>query len=78
VSTILFFAQVKEATGVSKMELHVSTVEQAIAETTDKFGSDFSKVLETSQIWLNGKPCSLQDSVQNADEIAIIPPVSGG
>jgi molybdopterin converting factor small subunit len=35
-------------------------------------------VLDTAQVWRNGEPCRQDDAVGDGDEVAVLPPVSGG
>ena len=43
-----------------------------------RYGAAFSEVLEHCQIWRNGEPCAPEDAVDDDDEVAVLPPVSGG
>ena len=36
------------------------------------------EVLACSQVWRNGEPCDEADLVGPGDEVAVLPPVSGG
>lgn len=47
-------------------------------EARRRYGERFSLVLETAKVWKNGDPAGLGDPVGPDDEIAILPPVSGG
>ena len=38
----------------------------------------FADVLETCRIWVNGDPAADTTTVGPSDEIAVLPPVSGG
>jgi molybdopterin converting factor small subunit len=35
-------------------------------------------VLEVSRVWLNGEPADAGAVVRHDDEVAVLPPVSGG
>ena len=35
-------------------------------------------MLATAKIWCNGEPAEPGDPVTDADEVAVLPPVSGG
>lgn len=78
VATLLLFAQAREAASVNSIDISASDVQEVLNIATDKFGSEFSDVLKVSKIWINGKPANLDASVSADDEVAIIPPVSGG
>jgi molybdopterin converting factor small subunit len=42
------------------------------------FGDDFGAVLATCRIWVNGEQADGATAVGEYDEVAILPPVSGG
>lgn len=72
------FAQAREAAGVSRVESEGRTVEDVVASLRERFGPEFSEVLEVSSLWRNGEPAEPTDEVGSGDEVAILPPVSGG
>ena len=43
-----------------------------------KYGDRFDAVLGTCKIWVNGEPAGTLDAIGSADELAVLPPVSGG
>ena len=75
---IRLFAQAREAAGVAADELPGSTVGDVLFEARLRYGEGFAKVLETAAVWLNGEPCEPSDPVEEGDEVAVLPPVSGG
>ncbi len=72
------FASAREAAGVSSVELVGTTVGDVLDEASRRWGEPFMAVLERSQVWLNGEPTGLDDPVGDHDEVAVLPPVSGG
>ena len=48
------------------------------AEASDRFGTVLGDVIATSTIWLNGEPADADAAVGPDDEVAVLPPVSGG
>ena len=44
----------------------------------DKFGPAFANVLGTCRIWVNGEGAERSTAVRPSDEVAVLPPVSGG
>jgi len=55
-----------------------STVGEVLDGLVDRFGSGFSEVLGISRVWRNGEPADATTPVESDDEIAVLPPVSGG
>jgi molybdopterin converting factor small subunit len=43
-----------------------------------RFGEGFAAVLASSRVWLNGEPTDRASAVTDRDEVAVLPPVSGG
>lgn len=77
-ATLRLFAQAREAAGTSRDDLTGRTVEDVLATACSKYGEDFARVLEISRIWLNGNPAEGSEAVADDDEVAVLPPVSGG
>jgi len=72
------FAAAREAAGTAQVEVPGATVGAALAAAEARFGADFAAVLSRSQVWVNGEPAGLADGVIAGDEVAVLPPVSGG
>lgn len=72
------FAAAREAAGAGRAELPGSTVGDVLREAEGRFGAAFSEVLASAQVWRNGEPCAPGDTVGDGDEVAVLPPVSGG
>lgn len=72
------FAQAREAAGTSRVQLPGATVGSVLDAAAHRFGEPFDAVLRTSKVWVNGEPATLDDEVGNDDEVAVLPPVSGG
>jgi molybdopterin converting factor small subunit len=49
-----------------------------MSEVVRRFGSPLEAVVATSTIWLNGEAVPADHPVTGADEVAVLPPVSGG
>ncbi len=74
------FAGVKDVAGVEVIEVDVSTVGGLVAEADGRFGSDFIQARSGANLWLNGDTQieDLATPIGRKDEVAIVPPVSGG
>ena len=60
------------------MEIPGRTVGAVLDEAECRFGEGFAQIVATSQIWVNGDAASRDLPVGDGDEVAVIPPVSGG
>lgn len=75
---VRLFAQARDAAGTSSTTAEGGTVSEVLQSLVAMFGSSMAEVLEVSRVWVNGEPASPQDAVGDADEVAVLPPVSGG
>jgi molybdopterin converting factor small subunit len=69
---------VAEVAGTARDEFSADTVAELLAAARSRYGEEFSKVAASCRVWLNGAQADLTDHVGPADEIALLPPVSGG
>ena len=75
---LLLFASAREAAGRSRDTIAGDTVADVLAEAKRQFGPSFEAVLGSCTIWLNGEECEPNAEVSDHDEVAVLPPVSGG
>jgi molybdopterin converting factor small subunit len=75
---VRLFANLRELAGASQVEIPGETVGAVLDQATDRFGEEFQRRLGHARVWLNGEPAATEDPVGPLDEIALIPPVSGG
>ena len=78
VVTLRLFAAAREAAGTGTDEFDASSVAEVLASASTRYGAHFDAVLARSRVWVNGSPASPDDAVQEGDEVAVLPPVSGG
>jgi len=78
VAVLRLFAAAREAAGASRVEIEGGTVAEVLNEARVRFGEHFAAVLASSRVWVNGEPADDDDAVGAADEVAVLPPVSGG
>ncbi len=78
VATVRLFANLRETAGTGKLEMDVATVGEALERLSAEYGERFDRGLARARVWKNGDPAEPGMSVDASDEIAIIPPVSGG
>lgn len=72
------FAQAREAAGTATSEIAGASVEEVLGAASERFGEEFTAVLAHCAIWINGAPADRDAPVGPNDEVALLPPVSGG
>lgn len=72
------FAAARDAAGTARAEVPGATVGEVLAAAVARFGPDLGEVVANSRVWCNGEPAEPGDPVADADEVAVLPPVSGG
>lgn len=72
------FAAAREAAGTGRDEVAGATVAEVLAAARHRYGEPFVTVLAGARVWVNGEPAAGDDAVSPADEVAVLPPVSGG
>ncbi len=63
---------------MASVNLPGDRVSMIVAAAEDLFGVEFARIMAVSNIWLNGDPVDFEAMVGDEDELAVIPPVSGG
>jgi len=53
-------------------------VGELLAVASERYGAQFIDVLETCRVWVNGESASADTIITAKDEVAVLPPVSGG
>lgn len=77
-ATLRLFANLRETAGTSSTEVSGTTVGEILTHATEEYGERFAAGLGTAKVWVNGEPAEADTPVRDGDEVAVIPPVSGG
>lgn len=72
------FASIREAAGTGSTEFAGATVGDIIDAACAAYGEHFTALVGTCAMWINGEPAERTDAVSAGDEVALLPPVSGG
>ncbi|HVW33075.1 MAG TPA: MoaD/ThiS family protein [Acidimicrobiia bacterium] len=79
-SRLLLFARARETAGRKADEIDATTLGELLERAVADYGPDFAAVLDVSRVWVNGNEPTdgLSTPVGPNDEVAVLPPVSGG
>ena len=74
------FARARESAGTAAAEFDATTLGELLAEARTTYGAEFTAVLASSRVWVNGEDPVGGDAtaLKEGDEVAVLPPVSGG
>jgi sulfur-carrier protein len=77
---IRLFAQAREAAGRGADERGPMTLGELLDDLRASYGPGFAAVLDTARVWVNGDEPLAGDltELRDGDEVAVLPPVSGG
>jgi molybdopterin converting factor small subunit len=75
---VLFFAQAREAAGTKTWSCVAANVGEAIDGAAAHFGQALTRVIPHCKVWVNGEPAERSTLIVDGDEVALLPPVSGG
>jgi molybdopterin synthase sulfur carrier subunit len=78
VARVRFFAQARDAAGCREAEIEGVTLGAVLTAAIERFGSTLGDVIATSAIWVNGEQADEGQAIDATDEVAVLPPVSGG
>ncbi len=77
---MLFFAAAREASGATRAVLPAAggTVAQLLVALVATYGDQLERVLPSCSVWVNRSPAAGDLVLGRGDEVALMPPVSGG
>ena len=72
------FASAREAAGRGRDAIDGETLGEVLEIASARYGDLFQALLPTCRFWVNGEPADPSTAVGPSDEVAVLPPVSGG
>lgn len=78
VAQVRLFASAREAAGTGSDVIDGDTVGDVLRSAVDRYGDRFESVLSTCRVWVNGDDAAADTPLGPNDELAVLPPVSGG
>lgn len=76
--TLRLFAAARVAAGTGRDAFEAATVAEALDLAQERYGPGFADLLANCRVWRNGDQAAPGDALADGDELAVLPPVSGG
>ena len=77
-ASVRLFASARESAGTDRDTIPGDTVGEVLDAARARYGDGFAALLGSCRIWVNGEPATDDTPVGTDDELAVLPPVSGG
>ena len=80
IARLRLFARAREAAGRTADDIPAASLGELLDQACAAYGKEFAAVLATAAVWINGEePAAGRDTALDPDdEVAVLPPVSGG
>ena len=75
---VRLFAVLREIAGQPYVEAEGSSVEEVVQALCDRFGERFTAVVQHSTVVVGDERVALDTPLTGTEELALLPPVSGG
>jgi MoaD family protein len=75
---VRLFAALRELAGASEVEASGVTVDDLVVTLSERYGERFAKVARAGSVVVDGERVPADRALVDGDEVALLPPVSGG
>ena len=75
---VKLFAALRELAGASEVEAEGRTAGEVADALSERFGDRFAQIAAVGSLVVNGERATRATAVAAGDEVALLPPVSGG
>jgi len=72
------FGPARLCAGTGRADVPGASVAEVLDEASRRFGPSFDEVVRASRLWVNGETTDRSRALGDLDELAVLPPVSGG
>jgi molybdopterin converting factor small subunit len=77
-TSVRLFAILRELAGASVVEAEGATVGEIVESLSKRFGGRFGEIARIGSVVVDGERAALDRRLTGGEEVAILPPVSGG
>jgi MoaD family protein len=75
---VRLFAALRELAGASEVEAEGLSAGDVVDVLSERFGERFAQIAAVGSVVVNGERASRSTPIAAGDEVALLPPVSGG
>jgi molybdopterin synthase sulfur carrier subunit len=75
---VRLFAALRDLAGASRLEVDAPDVEALVHTLTERFGEEFGRIARAGAVVIDGETADPSRPLDAKDEVALLPPVSGG
>jgi MoaD family protein len=76
--SVRLFAALRELAGDSRVQAEGRTVGEVVSSLSERYGERFDSVARAGSVVVNGERASEDRPLAGGEEVALLPPVSGG
>jgi len=78
VARVRLFASLRELAGASRLDVDGATPGEIVDALTEKFGPKFGEIARAGSVVVDGERSTMDAHLHGDEEVALLPPVSGG
>jgi sulfur-carrier protein len=75
---VRLFASLRELAGASEVDAEGSTVAEVVDALSARYGRRFDTIVRTGSVVVDGERARPDTTLTGSEEVALLPPVSGG
>ena len=75
---VRLFAALRDIAGERELDVPGGSVEEIVQTLTEKFGDRFEQIARAGSVVVDGERAGFEQPVTEDQEVALLPPVSGG
>jgi MoaD family protein len=72
------FASLRDLAGTRDVPLEGATVEELLRAAAARYGAEFDRIARAGSVVVNGERADADRAVSDEDDVAFLPPFSGG
>jgi MoaD family protein len=76
--SVRLFAALRDLAGASRVQAEGATVGEVVAGLSERYGERFAAIVRAGSVVVDGERAAADRRLANGEEVALLPPVSGG